>query len=305
MTHVLIVEDQPPVARLLQRWVDEVGAHAVVATSAEQALLLAAQHVPAVALCDVHLPGGRDGFWFLEQLRTCHPATVAVVTTGDHAFDAAVAGLRAGITDYVLKPYTRARITEVLGRALVEHTARQKALADRFAHAGASSTSDTKTHTTAALLTVLYADNDVVARQAQRVSRLAARLAEALDIDDSQVADVEHAALLHYVRRLDIYSMARRMPCLAAASGIAVAVEERFDGSGFPLGLRGDAIPFGARIVAAAAAYDQLTLGDALIDGVGPDRAIETLCGAPAAQFDPAVLRAFRAVTADLQTTAG
>lgn len=304
MAHVLIVEDQPPIARLLYRWVEEQGTRAVVATSAEQGLLLAAQHAPAVALCDIHLPGGRDGFWFIEQLRVCHPETVAVMTTGDHNFDTAVAGLRAGVTDYVVKPYTRERLTQALGRALAEHEARHASLVERFGTAAvASTTADVQTSTTAALLTVLHADNAVVARQAQRVSRLAVDLAGAVGLPAAQIADIEHAALLHYVRRLDIHSVVRNVPVLAAASTITVAVEERVDGSGFPLGLRGQAIPLGARIIGVITAYDELTMGSGIND-LSPNEAVTRLCTDRASQFDAAVLAAFRTIAGDLQTTA-
>lgn len=304
MVHVLIVEDQPPIARLLCRWVEEQGARAVVATSAEQALLLAAQHAPAVALCDIHLPGGRDGFWFVEQLRVGHPETVAVMTTGNHSFETAVAGLRAGVTDYVVKPYTRERLTQALGRALAEHEARHASLVERFGTAaGASTTAGVQTSTTAALLTVLHADDAVVARQAQRVSRLAVDLAGAVGIPAAETADIEHAALLHYVHRLEIHSIVRNLPVLAVASTIAVAVEERFDGTGFPLGLRGQAIPLGARVIAVAAVYEELVRGTAGRAMTAAD-AVDALCRERAGQFDAAVLSALRMLQPSLQDAA-
>jgi response regulator RpfG family c-di-GMP phosphodiesterase len=303
MAHVLIVEDQPAIARLLSRWVEEQGAHAVVATGAEQALLVAAQHAPAVALCDIHLPGGHDGFWFLEQLRLCHPTTVAVMTTGQNNIDTAVAGLRAGVTDFVPKPYSREQLAQALGRALTEHTARAASLAARLGTSADAPASDVQANTTAALLTILHADNVVVARQAQRVSRLSVRVAEALGLSDANVSDIEHAALLHHVRRLDIHAIVRNIPVLVGAGAIAIAVEERFDGSGFPLGLRGAAIPLGARIVGLAGVYDELTVGGETT-GLRPHEAVERLCGQRAAQFDPEVLQVFRTVASDLQTSA-
>jgi response regulator RpfG family c-di-GMP phosphodiesterase len=301
MADVLIVEDQPPIARLLFRWVEEQGARAVMATSAEQALLVAAQHAPAVVLCDIHLPGGHDGFWFLEQLRLLHPTTIAVMTTGQNTIDTAVAGLRAGVTDYIPKPYSRDRLTEALRRALAEHAARVARLTERLGTPAASA--DVQANTMAALLTILHADNDAVAAQARRVSRIAVRVAEELRLPRPDVSDIEHAALLHYVRRLDIHAIVRNIPVLVAASAIAVAVEERFDGTGFPLGLRGTAIPLGARIVGLVRAYDELTM-DGGINALRPHEAVERLCGERVAQFDPRVLGVFRTIALERQTTA-
>ena len=67
---------------------------------------------------------------------------------------------------------------------------------------------------------------------------------------------------------------------LSAASAIAVATAERFDGTGFPLGLKGDAIPFGARILAVAEAYDHLVARRAHLAGRLIGKVIARLTGA-------------------------
>jgi len=281
MDHVLIVEDEAPVRRLLHRWLDAEGVSAVEAASAEQGLLLASQAPPAVALCDINLPRGQNGFWLVEQLRLLQPATAIVMTTGVHAFDAAVTGLRAGVTDYVVKPFARERVIEALQRALLEHRSRKASMVEQ---AHPSSMSD-------ALLAVLRAQGDAAVHRAQRVSRLSVKLAAALNVDGQERVDIERAALLRDVSRLDVHAIARHVPLIAAASAIAVAVEERFDGTGFPERLKGDAIPQGARIVGVADAYDDLVAGQM---PVAPARAIEILCGERAREFDPDVLHALR-----------
>ena len=80
---------------------------------------------------------------------------------------------------------------------------------------------------------------------------------------------------------------------LAAANQIAVAAHERFDGSGFPHGLRGQQIPVGARIIAVADAYDELVSGIGH-DAVGVGRAIEILTTERRSQFDSNVLSALK-----------
>jgi response regulator RpfG family c-di-GMP phosphodiesterase len=117
------------------------------------------------------------------------------------------------------------------------------------------------------------------------------------------VSDIEHAALLRDVRSLDVHAIVRNIPVLMAAGGIAVAVEERFDGSGFPLGLRGAAIPLGARIIGLVRAYDELTAEDGT-EGLRPHEAVDRLVRDRAAQFDPQVLQVFQTVVGELQTSA-
>lgn len=303
VSHVLIVEDQVPIGRLLRAWIEAEGASVVTATGAEQALLLASEHPPAVALCDIRLPGGRDGFWLVEQLRLLHPETAVVMTTGLPQFDTEVSGPREGVADFVVKPFTRERIVDALRRGLAEHRSRQASMAtDSGGRAPAGPGRDSMA-ATAALLAVLHTQSGSAAAHAQRVSHLAVTLARALNVEDSAVSHIEHAALLRDVERSDIHGIVRKLPHLDAASTIAVASQERFDGTGFPLGLKGDAIPRGARIVAVADAYDDLVEGQCL-SGLTPADAVEALCGERASQFDPAVLRALRSVQPDFQATA-
>lgn len=304
MNHVLIVEDQVPVARLLRTWIEAEGASAVMATGAEQALLLASEHAPAVALCDIRLPGGRDGFWLVEQLRLLHPETAVVMTTGLPQFDAEANGPREGVTDFVVKPFTRERIVDALRRALAEHRSRRASRAtERGGQVPEEGAWSGSMSTTAALVTVLRARSGTAVHRAQRVSHLAVTLARALNVEEPELSDIEHAALLRDVGRSDIYGVLRKLPHLEAAGAIAVASQERFDGTGFPLGLKGDAIPLGARIVAVAEAYDDLVTGYGLTEFI-PAHAVEALCGERAREFDPAVLGALRSAQPELEMNA-
>ena len=282
MGHVLIVDDDPSVRRLLHRWIDAEGVRAVEAASAEQGLLLASQEPPAVALCDINMPRGKNGLWLVEQLRRLHPETAAVMTTGVHDFDAAVTSLRAGVTDYIVKPLSRDRVSHALARAVAEHESRRST---------AARPTEAEEQAEAALLTVLHAQDQAAFDHAQRISMLAAAIGGALGVTEPELTDIRLAALLRDVTRHDVHAIARMAPAFIAAYGIAMATQERFDGTGFPLGLQGDAIPLGARIVGIAEAYDELVSAEAGAKTT-PESAVEALQRERSDQFDPAVLRA-------------
>ena len=79
---VLIVDDEEPLRKLLRHWIEAEGATVVEAGTAEEGLALAqAGGAPAVALCDIRLPGN-DGLWLADQLRAGFPETVVLMTTG-------------------------------------------------------------------------------------------------------------------------------------------------------------------------------------------------------------------------------
>jgi response regulator RpfG family c-di-GMP phosphodiesterase len=297
MLDVLIVDDEPQFRRLMHRWVEGMGMSAAEAESAEQALLLASQEPPKVALCDINMPRGQTGMWLIEQLQQLHPDTAIVVTSGTYMIDMTLPDTRARIVDFMLKPFTRDQMRQVLMRGLSEHEARQaasRALSELDGRGGL----DEYAVSIAALAAVLQSEDEGAARHASRVAQMAGRLARTLAVRQESIPDIERAALLRNVRRLDVHGFARTVPFLAAAEAVVAAVDERFDGRGFPLGLRGDSIPVGARILAVAEAFDTMVAG-ATKHRLPSSDAVRVLSTTRATEFDPAVLEALNMVAAE------
>jgi response regulator RpfG family c-di-GMP phosphodiesterase len=286
----LIVDDEPQFRRLLRRWIEAGGVTAAEAESAEQALLLASQDPPRVALCDINMPRGQTGFWLIEQLHHLYPETAVVVMSGLAGFDAALADLRAGVIDYIVKPFPRERMTVALDRAFAEHRARAATTTVLREIDGRDPESDRSALSIDALLTVLRTEDQSTARQAVRVAHVAVRLAARMGVEEPQLSDIHRAALLRKITRLDVHGIARHVAFLSAASAIACAAEERWDGKGFPMGLKGDAIPLGARILGLAEAYDALIWDDDGPGRVEPAAAVGILTGARGSEFDPQLL---------------
>ena len=82
-------------------------------------------------------------------------------------------------------------------------------------------------------------------------------------------------------------------PLLAMARAIAATHHEKWDGSGYPLGLRGDAIPLAGRIVAIADVFDALTSSRPYKQAWPVERARQTIVDDSGYHFDPALIQAF------------
>ena len=96
--------------------------------------------------------------------------------------------------------------------------------------------------------------------------------------------------------------LVRRIGGLEGAAPILRHHHERFDGDGYPDGLRGHAIPIEARIVGAAEAYSAMTSGHVYRRGRDQSEAVAELTREAGAQFDPEVVAALQAVlAADLE----
>jgi putative two-component system response regulator len=84
-----------------------------------------------------------------------------------------------------------------------------------------------------------------------------------------------------------------RAPLLRMAEAIALTHHERWDGSGYPGGLREDAIPFVGRIVALADAFDAMTHTRPYQAAIPVGQAVDTLGGLRGQSYDPTVVDAF------------
>jgi HD-GYP domain-containing protein (c-di-GMP phosphodiesterase class II) len=140
----------------------------------------------------------------------------------------------------------------------------------------------------------------------------------AMSLDEAALRDVRLVALVHDAGRRSIpdallsktdpltpvewaviqrgtlvgQRMLARMPFLTGAVDGAGAVREKWDGTGYPRGLAGEAIPLPARVVTVCAAYRAMLRGRPGRDPLGHETALARLDAAAGTQFDPAVVRA-------------
>jgi two-component system, cell cycle response regulator len=94
-------------------------------------------------------------------------------------------------------------------------------------------------------------------------------------------------------------------PSLVEAAKLVRSSHERFDGQGYPDRLRGDAIPFGSRIIAVCDAYDAMTADRPYRSAMSDEVALDELRRCAGTQFDPVVVQAFCAVVGDRDTALG
>ena len=114
--YILVVDDDANVRHLLRRFLTLAGHEVLEAGTAEDAMAIIEQLPPAVAFCDVHMPGA-NGLWLADQIRSASPATAMVLATGDPDVPA-VERLRPGIVAYLLKPLDRRDVWSAVDEGL-------------------------------------------------------------------------------------------------------------------------------------------------------------------------------------------
>src|SRR5829696_5526566 len=78
---VLVVDDENGVRDLMSRWLQAGGYSVASASGADEALGVIQTFAPAVALCDIRMPG-RDGLWLAQRIRQQYPETAVIIATG-------------------------------------------------------------------------------------------------------------------------------------------------------------------------------------------------------------------------------
>ena len=157
------------------------------------------------------------------------------------------------------------------------------------------------------LTRVIDAHDPLTRGRSLRIARYAVRVARELGAPEKQFSDIELGALLHDIGRSAIlndvlatprpldageraivqthptigWEMLREIQGLAAAAEIVYAHHERPDGKGYPRGLAGDAVPFGARLVMVCAAYDAMVEERPYRRGLPPRTRCARAAGAP------------------------
>jgi putative two-component system response regulator len=325
---ILVVDDEETNLRLLRRILAHDGYQHVHSTRDARGLAdLVDEFQPDLILLDLHMPPP-DGFDVMRSLgtRITGAGQVAVlVLTGDSSSEAKRAALSLGARDFLCKPFdtTEAllRIRNLLEtRFLHRELADQNARLETRVQERTSALEQSQVEILERLARTAEIRDDETGRHTQRVAGMAGTLAEALGLEPRMVELIRRAAPLHDVGKIGIPDNILRKPGLLTAdetavmrthtlvgarilSGgrsdlmmvaerIALSHHEHWDGSGYPHGLKGDAIPVEARIVALADFIDALTHNRPYRPAWPADAVFDEIRRCSGSHFDPRIVEA-------------
>lgn len=313
---ILIVDDQEANVRLLEGILKRAaGYHALRSTTdPREVMSLYVEFKPDLILLDLHMPHV-DGFGVMEQLKEIVPEDVflpILVLTADVTPEAKQRALASGAKDFLAKPFDP---TEVLLRI-------KNLLETRSLHLELrAQLSDAHLEVIDRLAIAAEYRDDETGEHIKRVGQTSALVARALRLPPEQVLLIRRAATLHDVGKIGIpehillkpgrltpdeFNVMKshttigakilsggHFPLLQMAEVIALTHHERWDGSGYPRGLKGEATPLLGRIVAVADVFDILTHPRPYKKAWLAEEAIAELQRASGTQFDPSVVEVF------------
>lgn len=287
---ILLVDDDAGVRTSLAKLLKAEGLTVTTVADGNGALQAVRQAKPALVLLDVLMPD-LNGFEVCRLLKG-NPDTrliPVVLLTGLSAVDDRVRGLEAGADDFITKPPDR---IELLAR--VRSLLRMKSYTDELERTEA---------VLLALARSIEMKDPYTEGHCERLSAYAAALGLRIGLSIAETTALQRAGVLHDIGKVAIpdsillkpgplteeeWAVVRQHPvtgehiCSPIQSFARVLPiirhhHERYDGSGYPDGLVGEAIPVTARVLQVVDVYDALTTERAYKPALAPDRALETM----------------------------
>ena len=329
---LLIVDDQREVRNLLFNLL--CGDYECVeADSAEEALSKSRAGRFDLVISDITM-GGMSGLEMIPRLKELSPDTVVIMVSGVQTIESAVEAMRGGAFDYIIKPFDLRHVQSAVKRA-VEHRDLQVAkrlyenhleelVRSRTAELDGAvrSLEDAYRSTLRALNAALETRDLETHGHSERVVNFSLRLGRELGLDREQMRSLEFGSLLHDIGKIGVPDAILRKPAklteeewvrmrehplhgqrilrgiefLEGAARVVAQHHEKWDGTGYPAGLRGEEIDLNARIFAVADAFDAMTSDRVYRRGRGYEEALAELEAHSGRQFDPEVVAAFRRV---------
>src|SRR5579862_1955243 len=331
---ILVVDDEEAIREIVCAILAAAGYTCKQAGSGMEALaLLNSGDMFELMLSDLMM-ADLDGIGLLERTKEKYPDMPVVMVTAVHDISVALAAIRNGAYDYLLKPFEREQLLNAVGRALEN---RRLKVENRNYQINLESLVKARTDQLQEALRDLERSYDITLQalgdaldlkdaetegHSRRVTAFTMAIARHMGLPSDQVAIIARGAFLHDIGKMAIpdkillkpgkldpdevvimrehcyhgYQMIKKIPFLTEACDIVYSHQEHFDGSGYPRGLRGHDIPLGARIFSVA---DTL---DAIISD-RPYRPARSLAEArkeiqiwSGRQFDPEIVEVFQAM---------
>lgn len=328
---ILVVDDEEAIREIVASMLTSANYDCRQASSGLEALALLNSGEQFELMLSDLMMAELDGIGLLERTKETYPDMPVVMVTAVHDISVALAAIRNGAYDYLLKPFEREQLLATVRRALenrrlkMENRAYQTNLESlvakrtddlRRAMANLERSYDITLEALGDALDLKDAETE---GHSKRVTAFTIAIARAMGLPAEEIRVIARGAFLHDIGKMAIpdtiirkpgkldpeeiaimrehcyhgYQMLKKIPFLQEVSEIVYSHQEKYDGTGYPRGLKGDEIPLGARIFSIADTLDAITSNR-------PYRAAQSLSAAreeierwSGRQFDPDVVKVF------------
>ncbi|HXF95291.1 MAG TPA: HD domain-containing phosphohydrolase [Gemmatimonadales bacterium] len=336
---VLVVDDEEPIRSALKKYLVQQKFEVYTAGSGDEALEQLRRHKIALMLSDIRMPG-LSGVDLVPQALEIEPELAILMLTAVNDATSAALCMQRGAMDYLTKPIELADLGRAVQRALRrrEMMMENRQLSQWLKEEVTTRTAELHrermrleriaTATLEALVNALEAKDPYLRGHSARVADLSATIAGQLGLSDEEVEQVRVAGRLHDIGKIGTREsvMNKQGPLtpeeyehvkqhviigsqilsplhhLGPIISYVRSHHERWDGTGYPDGLSGEAIPIGARIIGAAEVYDALSTSRPYQERLAPEDAVRRMAELSGTALDPRVYEALATVVGRRRT---
>ena len=287
----------------------------------------------AVVLIAINL-SRQNGLELLPYLNTLTPRTIPIFISDTETEGNTVRAFRGGAFEVIQKPFSLKKVEDAIEKAFGKYELAflkdryqyhlEELVSERTAELDkALEAVETSYHSTLkALAQALETRDSETHGHSERVVTFSLRLGHELGLDRESLRNLELGALLHDIGKIGVpdailrkpaalssdewdkmklhpqhgQNILRNIPFLATAAQLVAQHHEKWDGTGYPFGLRGEDIDVNARIFAVADAFDAMVSDRVYRKGRPYEEAVAELEKCAGTQFDPLVVEAFKII---------
>ncbi|HEV3511531.1 MAG TPA: HD domain-containing phosphohydrolase [Candidatus Sulfotelmatobacter sp.] len=328
---ILVVDDEEPIREIVASMLGTAGYVCKEAGSGMEALAILTSGEEFELMLSDLMMADLDGIGLLERTKERYPDMPVVMVTAVHDISVALAAIRNGAYDYLLKPFEREQLLNTVSRALEN---RRLKVDNRNYQTNLESLVKARTDQLQAAIANLERSYDITLEalgdaldlkdaetegHSKRVTAFTIAIAKNMGLAREQIAIIARGAFLHDFGKMAIpdailrkpgkltkeemdimkehaylgYQMLKKIPFLAEASEIVYTHQEKWDGTGYPRHLKGEQIPLGARIFSVADTLDAITSDRPYRPAQSLAAAREEIKQWSGKQFDPEVVKVF------------
>ncbi|WP_440905449.1 HD-GYP domain-containing protein [Catenovulum sp. SX2] len=333
---ILAVDDDPTNLKLIYKILRGAGYNNVDLISDPREVLASYQRQrPDLVLLDINMPH-LDGYQVMEQLCALQDPLLPpiIILTAQHTLEFEIRALANGARDFISKPFDRSELLMRVRNLIEAHLGKkilygQKAVLEEMVRLKTQELHESRLQIVRKLGQAAEYRDQETGNHIIRMSQIAALIAKQIGWDSQACDLLLNASPMHDIGKIGIPDSVLLKPgklgneewkimqthadigaslldsdssdLLIMAKEIAYAHHEKWDGSGYPQGLKGEDIPVAARISAIADVFDALTSKRPYKDAWPVDAAIEFLLSQKGRQFDPNLIDAFMQVLPQVQ----
>ncbi|MBK9387436.1 MAG: HD domain-containing protein [Planctomycetes bacterium] len=315
---VLVLDADPAIRSSIAYFLNHRGTPAVAAASAEAALEQLAEGSFFLLITET-LPPGLSGLELLSRVRARHPEVDVIFTAGSLEIAFALRAVREGALDFLRKPFELDELAHSIRRARERRGLLLRVVAAEKLAERTRLTEEHVRDAIVALAAMIDAKSRFTRSHSERVASYSARLASAMGLAPEVVQRVRFGGRIHDIGKIgtpdailekpgpltpEEWVEMRRHPAIGAECLRGMGIlqpylpmvelhHENWDGSGYPLGLRGEETPLEARIVKVADYYDAITSRRPYREPLALGKAIDYLRAERGRLLDPDLTELF------------